>query len=113
MPNDFRALCGSLLTSIPSSIVFPFVGRISVVNILMLVDFPAPFGPRSTVTAPDGATKSTLSSAVTLPKVFRTEEKEIAGVILSCIGKNRTALEELHQREPSAISRQLSARAEG
>lgn len=48
----------------------PDVGRISVSNIRMVVDLPAPFCPRKPYTSPLGTEKERSSTAVTSLKIF-------------------------------------------
>ena len=52
----FVRMCGG---SSPSSSNVPLVGRSSVVSILMVVVFPAPFGPRKAKISPGPTSKET------------------------------------------------------
>jgi hypothetical protein len=48
-------------------VAVPDVGWVSPTMIRMVVDFPAPFGPRNPVTRPGWAVKLTSSTAVKSP----------------------------------------------
>src|SRR6266481_7435703 len=52
----------------PSSCTRPDVGASSPVSILMVVDFPAPLGPRNPKNCPAVTHRSILSTAVSAPK---------------------------------------------
>src|SRR5580704_19774811 len=54
----------------PSSVMAPLVGRSSVVSILMVVVFPAPFGPRKAKISPSATSNETSFTAVNVPKVL-------------------------------------------
>ncbi len=60
-------LIGSSLTSCPQTTAVPEVGVRKPVTIFMVVDFPAPFGPRKPSTSPRWTWKETLSTAVNEP----------------------------------------------
>ena len=47
----------------------------------MVVDFPAPFGPRKPCTSPDLTARSRPSSAVVRPNVLRSARTSIAFVM--------------------------------
>ena len=51
----------------PRTVVAPEVGGVSPTIIRIVVDFPAPFGPRNPVTRPGSARKVTSSTAVYAP----------------------------------------------
>jgi hypothetical protein len=51
----------------PATVAVPDVGWVSPTMIRMVVDFPAPFGPRNPVTRPGWAVKLTSSTAVKSP----------------------------------------------
>src|SRR5437879_1939266 len=58
--------------SSPSSSSEPLVGRSRVVSILMVVVFPAPFGPRNAKISPAQTSKETSLTAVTFPNDLMT-----------------------------------------
>src|SRR6266478_638186 len=73
MPSGTTPICR--FTSIvceekssPSSCMRPDVGASSPVSILIVVDFPAPLGPRKPKNCPAVTRRSTLSTAVSAPK---------------------------------------------
>jgi dipeptidyl aminopeptidase/acylaminoacyl peptidase len=57
-------------TSKPAMLALPEVGGSSVVNILMTVVLPAPFGPSKPKASPDAREIVRLLTAVTSPNVF-------------------------------------------
>src|SRR5262245_28679315 len=61
----------------PSMKILPDDGAINRLIIFMVVVLPQPDGPSSTHTAPAGTSMSTLSTAVTVPKVFVTRSSRI------------------------------------
>src|SRR5438132_5319889 len=65
-----RIFSGSLSTSKAITPAFPAVGRRSVESILIIVVFPAPFGPRTPNISPFRTCRSTPSRAVTLPSLL-------------------------------------------
>src|SRR6266480_4173571 len=71
-PNRLRTSMGCVVTSSPSSSSEPVVGRKSVVSILMVVVFPAPFGPRNAKSSPARTSKETSLTAVTFPNDLTT-----------------------------------------
>jgi hypothetical protein len=62
-----RADSGCVATSKPASLAVPPVGRMVVVSIPTVVDFPAPFGPSSPNTSPAATSKSMPFTASTSP----------------------------------------------
>ena len=60
----------------------PDVARVSPTMIRMVVDFPAPLGPRNPVTRPGWAVKLTSSTAVKSPYVLVTDSMVIMGWFL-------------------------------
>jgi hypothetical protein len=62
-----RAASGSVASSWPASLAVPPVGRIVVVSIPIVVDFPAPFGPSRPKTSPAPTWKSMPRTAWTPP----------------------------------------------
>src|SRR5690242_1099468 len=70
MPKLCRACAGFFIGSSPSSDNSPLVGGNSVVSILIVVVFPAPFGPRNAKISPRCTSNDTLSTAVKSPNFF-------------------------------------------
>ena len=68
----------SVRGSRPSTRTVPFDGRASPQSIRSIVDFPAPFGPRSAVT-PIGIEKLTSDTATTPPNHFDTPSTSMTG----------------------------------
>src|SRR5438132_139921 len=66
-PKRLRTSIGRAVTSSPSSSSEPVVGRNRVVSILIVVVFPAPFGPRNAKISPGRTSKETSFTAMTLP----------------------------------------------
>ena len=64
-PISRRTCSGCLSTSSPWTTAVPWVGRARVVRILMVVDFPAPFGPSRPNTEPRGTAMLSPSRART------------------------------------------------
>jgi len=60
-------------------VTVPDVGRVSPTMTRIVVDFPAPLGPRNPVTRPRSAVKLTLSTAVKLPYLLVTPSTVIMG----------------------------------
>src|SRR5581483_1758668 len=81
-----RTPSGSAATSRPATSARPDVIERSVVSILTVVDFPAPFGPRKPNTSPAATSRSTPWTASTLPPrppyVFTSSVALIAGTPL-------------------------------
>src|SRR3984957_18617835 len=67
MPKRWRASFCFTVGSRPSSSMRPLVGRNSVVSILMVVVFPAPFGPRKANISPCATSKLMSLTAVKSP----------------------------------------------
>src|SRR5579875_943808 len=62
---------GFLIRSYPHNVALPEVGRRIVVSILIVVLFPAPFGPRNPKISPSKTVKETPSTALVFPsKLF-------------------------------------------
>jgi hypothetical protein len=64
--NFFSTACGAVITA-SSGRCKLLVGRSSPAIIRIVVDFPAPFGPRNPVTTPGSTTKLSPSTAVLSP----------------------------------------------
>ena len=67
-PIFFLTAIGSWSTSCPQTRAVPDVGVRNPTIIFMVVDFPAPFGPRKPRTSPRWTLKDTPSTAVKSPK---------------------------------------------
>ena len=65
-----RTASRSVRTSWPATRALPAVGRASVQRMLMVVDLPAPFGPRKPKVSPGSTRKSTPRTASTSPYRF-------------------------------------------
>ena len=63
-----RTRLASSTTSKPATLAEPAVGRARVQSILMVVDFPAPLGPRKAKISPWATSKLTPFTAVRSPK---------------------------------------------
>src|SRR5215472_10387187 len=70
MPKRCRASFCFCVGFRPSSSIVPLVGFSSVVSILMVVVFPAPFGPRKAKISPCFTSKEMPFTAVNSPNVF-------------------------------------------
>src|SRR5580693_3447176 len=70
MPKERRTWWDWVTGSKPSIRIVPEVGRSTVVSILMVVDLPAPFGPRKAKMPPASTSKLTSFTAVMAPKDF-------------------------------------------
>src|SRR5216684_5521216 len=73
MPSGTTPICrltstGCLVRSSPRISIRPELGASNPVSILMVVDFPAPLGPRKPKNCPGATRKSTLSTAINSPK---------------------------------------------
>ena len=63
-PTSFRISTLASGYFFPSMVNEPLVGFVSPKNIFIVVDFPAPFGPRKPYTAPLGICRLTFDTAV-------------------------------------------------
>src|SRR6185437_7510999 len=57
-PINRRASAGCAITSKPATVTDPDVGRARVVQMLMVVDLPAPFGPSNPKSSPEATIRS-------------------------------------------------------
>ena len=64
----------------PSTWILPLVARACPVSIRIVVDLPAPFGPSSPSTIPEGTSRSSPFTAVMGPNCLTTPEREIAKI---------------------------------
>src|SRR6266852_4789228 len=64
----FFAAIGCVAMSWPQTIAVPAVGARKPVIIFIVVDLPAPFGPRKPSTSPRGTVKEMSSTALSAPK---------------------------------------------
>src|SRR5512134_1564007 len=73
----FLTSTGLSKTSKPLTLAEPEVGEMKQVRIRMVVDLPAPFGPRKPTTSPRFTSKLTFSSARTAPNRLLSVVAEI------------------------------------
>src|SRR5262249_3978593 len=74
-----RTASRSAVTSWPAAHAGPEVGRASVHSILIVVDLPAPLGPRKPNVSPTGTSKSMPRTALISPKFLVRPATVIAG----------------------------------
>src|ERR1041384_4138841 len=67
MPKECRTESGCFAGSLPATEIAPAVGERSVVSIFIVVDFPAPLGPRNANRSPFSTEKEISSTAVNSP----------------------------------------------
>src|SRR5437867_12931304 len=65
-----RIVSGSAATSCPPTLALPLEGASRPQRILMVVDLPAPFGPRKPKISPGRTVKETWSTATKAPNRF-------------------------------------------
>src|SRR5579872_1433345 len=70
---------------IPSSSIDPEFGGINPVSMRMVVDLPAPFGPRNPKKQPRGTVRLSPSTAALFPYTLRRSRTRIAGDELSIV----------------------------
>src|ERR1019366_6144886 len=73
-----RTAFGRAATSKPATLTCPAVGRASVHSMLIVVDLPAPFGPRNANTSPSRTSKLIPSTAVNVPNRLVRSRTSIA-----------------------------------
>src|ERR1700751_2389542 len=78
-----RTVSRSCTTSWPATLADPDVGFARVHRILMVVDLPAPFGPRKPKVSPVDTPKSMPRTASISPYLLVSALTEIAGVTLA------------------------------
>src|SRR5580693_2896831 len=78
-----RTVSRSRTTSYPATLAVPEVGSARVHRILMVVDFPAPFGPRKPKVSPAATSKSMPLTASISPYFLVSLLTEMAGVTLA------------------------------
>ena len=86
-----RTCFGCLATSMPTTCSVPAVGRVSVAIVRISVVLPAPLGPSTASTLPDGTARSSPASASTSPKCFL---RPSASIIMSMRGRYATPRDE-------------------
>ena len=74
-----RTAFGWVVTSKPAILTCPELGLASVQSMLMVVDLPAPLGPKNANTSPSKTSKSIRSTAVKLPKRLTNSRTETTG----------------------------------
>ncbi len=77
---DFLTSNDWLEQSYPEIDALPDVGEINVQSILIVVVFPAPFGPRKPKIVPSSTSKETLSIAVIFPNCLESLSTSIIGI---------------------------------
>src|SRR5580692_4284748 len=87
MPSGTTPICRLISAelacrSCPRMRMLPDVGASNPVNILMVVDLPAPLGPRNPKNCPASTRRFTLSTAVKSPKRRVNAAVSIAGVVM-------------------------------
>src|SRR6516162_8735595 len=104
----FFAAIGSVVTSCPHTIAVPLVGARKPVIIFIVVDLPAPFGPRKPSTSPRGTVKEMSSTAFSGPKCLT--RCRISSIALSSL----QIAETLYQHDGSFVPfcRRLRCRAQ-
>ena len=76
-----RTWVADLTTSLPSMVIFPLVGVKRVVIMEMVVDFPAPLGPKKPKISPSLTSKLTpFTARISLSKTFT---RSLTSIILS------------------------------
>src|SRR5690606_36121860 len=87
-----RTARGEVATSKPATLARPPVGRASVHSILMVVDLPAPLGPRKANTSPGRTANDTSTTASRSPKRLPRPDTSTAGpsggdaAAVGCVG---------------------------
>src|SRR2546425_3793352 len=76
-----RTSARSATTSCPATLALPPEGASSVHSIEIVVDFPAPLGPRKPNVSPAWTSKVTPRTASRSPKRFRKSRAEMAGPV--------------------------------
>ena len=79
---DLLTSSGAFRTSKPHTSADPSLGDRKPTIIFIVVDFPAPFGPKKPKTSPIFAEKVTLSTTVRGPNCFVKPFIEMAGFIV-------------------------------
>src|ERR1700721_760115 len=79
-----RTVSRSETTSWPATLAVPEVGSARVHRILIVVDLPAPFGPRKPKVSPAATSKSMPRTASISPYLLVSALTEIADVTLAC-----------------------------
>src|SRR3954463_9781768 len=72
MPSSACSSGVARVTSLPSNMMRPVVGKVSPARQLKKVDLPAPFGPIRPMISPSPIARSAPATARRLPKVFET-----------------------------------------
>ena len=82
-PDTLTDADGIFLTSRPSTVADPAVGRICPVIILIMVDLPEPLGPNRPKSAPFSTEKVTWLTAVRSPYTFVRPAVPITGAVMA------------------------------
>src|SRR4051812_40594782 len=81
MPKERRTASASVCGLRPLTLIVPLVGRSSVVSILIVVDLPAPLGPRKAKISPRCTENEIASTAVTAPNFLLSSATSIIGAL--------------------------------
>src|SRR5579864_6755319 len=95
---------GCVATSKPCTHALPALGGSSPHKIRMVVDFPAPFGPRNPKISPGATSSEILSTATKSPNFFVRFWIRTAGPGLGCTLHRLVAT---HQRDEHVLERRL------
>src|SRR4051812_30639859 len=102
-----RTSSRSVTMSCPATVAAPPVGRVSVHSMLIVVDFPAPLGPRKPNVSPVATSKSIPRTASISPKRFERPWTETALTRASVARLPPARLVRLFQAPPRLRDRQL------
>src|SRR5579875_231565 len=100
-----RTVSRCLVTSCPATLAVPEVGSARVHRILIVVDLPAPFGPRKPNVSPPATSKSMPRTASTSPYLFVSSLTEMAGITLACPLQPRRHLRRGYGTAPAGCRR--------
>jgi len=76
---------GWWVMEIPQMLASPLFGEMNPVTIRMVVDFPAPLGPRNPSTSPCLTVNDRLSTTVFEPKIFVSCLTSIIVIVGGCV----------------------------
>src|SRR6516164_4904119 len=99
----FFAAIGRVVMSWPQTMAVPLVGARKPVIIFIVVDLPAPFGPRKPSTSPRGTVKEMSSTAFNGPKCLT--RCRISSIALPSVQIAETLYQ--HDRQICALFRRL------
>src|SRR6059058_4592459 len=102
-----RTSSRSVTMSWPATVAPPPVGRASVHSMLIVVDLPAPFGPRKPNVSPAAISKSMPRTASMSPKRLDSPETETALTPTVCKCGRRALSGSVHVAAPTVAARVL------